>query len=116
MQCPMATLVYTQAMSSASLSSCLTPSFPYLLFLVHCLSMTCLVSYSPLILSSPLIPKSKWPTQYWGANYPRLLKIKEQYDPKHVFSNPQSVGSHLVSRKGVVSEVSSPVGQSSGTA
>jgi len=64
----------------------------------------------------PLIPKSKWPTQYWGANYPRLLKIKEQYDPKHVFSNPQSVGSHLVSRKGEVSEVSSPVGQSSGTA
>jgi len=64
----------------------------------------------------PLIPKSQWPTQYWGANYPRLLKIKEQYDPKHIFSNPQSVGRHLVSRKGVVSDVSSPVGLSSGTA
>jgi len=41
----------------------------------------------------PLIPKSRWPTQYWGENYPRLLEIKEKYDPKHVFSNPQSVGS-----------------------
>ncbi|KDQ51202.1 hypothetical protein JAAARDRAFT_163805 [Jaapia argillacea MUCL 33604] len=41
----------------------------------------------------PLIPKSKWPTQYWGSNYPRLLQIKNKYDPKHVFANPQSVGS-----------------------
>ncbi|KIJ25606.1 Glucooligosaccharide oxidase [Sphaerobolus stellatus SS14] len=40
----------------------------------------------------PLIPKAKWPTQYWGANYPRLLQIKKKYDPKNVFSNPQSVG------------------------
>jgi FAD/FMN-containing dehydrogenase len=41
----------------------------------------------------PLIPKTRWPTQYWGANYPRLLEIKKKYDPKQVFSNPQSVGS-----------------------
>jgi hypothetical protein len=59
---------------------------------------------------SPLIPKTKWPTQYWGTNYPRLLKIKEQYDPKQVFANPQSVGSNLISREGAESGVTfSPV-------
>ncbi|KIM73614.1 Glucooligosaccharide oxidase [Piloderma croceum F 1598] len=51
----------------------------------------------------PLIPKSEWPTRYWGANYPRLLKIKEKYDPNNVFANPQSVGNHLVSREGTMS-------------
>jgi len=64
----------------------------------------------------PLIPKSKWPTLYWGANYPRLLEVKEKYDRNHVFSNPQSVGGHLVSRKVAVSDVNSPVEPSSGTA
>jgi hypothetical protein len=59
-------------------------------------------SHVLLIFSSPLIPKSEWPTRYWGANYPRLLKIKEQYDPNNVFANPQSVGNHLVSREGAV--------------
>jgi hypothetical protein len=55
------------------------------------------------IFSSPLIPKSEWPTRYWGANYPKLLKIKEKYDPNNVFANPQSVGNHLVSREGAMS-------------
>jgi len=40
----------------------------------------------------PLLPSSLWPQQYWGANYPRLKQIKAAYDPKDVFSNPQSVG------------------------
>jgi len=53
----------------------------------------------------PLIPKSRWPTQYWGTNYPKLLKIKEQYDPDHVFANPQSVGNHLVTRDSAESGV-----------
>ena len=58
-----------------------------------------------LVFFSPLIPKSEWPTRYWGANYPRLLKTKEKYDPKNVFANPQSVGNHLISREGAASAV-----------
>ncbi|KAK5953105.1 hypothetical protein OHC33_005673 [Knufia fluminis] len=29
--------------------------------------------------------------QYWGTNYPRLQRIKRNYDPNDVFHNPQSV-------------------------
>jgi hypothetical protein len=82
---------------------------------VHHYTSAALTCYLLPSLSSPLIPKSKWPTQYWGKNYPRLLKIKEKYDPNNVFSNPQSVGSDLVSREGAESGVSlSPVGVTNG--
>jgi len=40
----------------------------------------------------PLLTNSEWPKQYWGDNYPRLKEIKAKYDPKNLFSNPQSVG------------------------
>ena len=35
----------------------------------------------------------KWQTSYWGANYPRLLAIKQKYDPSGLFFVRHGVGS-----------------------
>jgi FAD/FMN-containing dehydrogenase len=35
---------------------------------------------------------SSWKQAYFGANYPRLLKVKNRYDPNRVFRSPQTVG------------------------
>lgn len=35
---------------------------------------------------------STWKQAYFGANYPRLLKVKNRYDPDRVFRTPQTVG------------------------
>jgi FAD/FMN-containing dehydrogenase len=32
-----------------------------------------------------------WPTAYYGANLPRLLRIKARYDPTDFFHHPQSI-------------------------
>ncbi|MFF3727595.1 FAD-binding oxidoreductase [Streptomyces erythrochromogenes] len=34
-----------------------------------------------------------WATQYYGANYARLLKVKKAYDPNNFFRHPRSIGS-----------------------
>eukprot|EP00951_Prasinocladus_malaysianus_P044690 scaffold581393_cov38-Prasinocladus_malaysianus.AAC.1 len=33
-----------------------------------------------------------WGTELWGTNLPRLLRIKEQYDPDHRFNCWHCVG------------------------
>jgi len=33
-----------------------------------------------------------WQQRYYGANYDRLLAVKESVDPQHAFSFPQSIG------------------------
>lgn len=38
---------------------------------------------------------SGWQTELWGANYPRLLRLKQQVDPKGVFWCHHCVGSEL---------------------
>ncbi|MCO6005543.1 FAD-binding oxidoreductase [Actinoallomurus purpureus] len=35
---------------------------------------------------------SNWKQAYFGANYPKLLKVKNRYDPDRVFHSPQTVG------------------------
>lgn len=35
----------------------------------------------------------EWQQQFWGDNYPRLLKIKRKYDPENHFTCKQCVGS-----------------------
>jgi FAD/FMN-containing dehydrogenase len=34
-----------------------------------------------------------WPRSFWGDNYPRLLGIKQRYDPSNLFSAHHGVGS-----------------------
>lgn len=34
----------------------------------------------------------KWQTAYYGSNYHRLLEIRRQVDPHHVFNFPQAIG------------------------
>ena len=34
-----------------------------------------------------------WQTEFWGANYPRLLRIKKEYDPTNMFTVHKGVGS-----------------------
>ena len=34
-----------------------------------------------------------WQTEFWGSNYPRLLKIKKKYDPTNLFTVHKGVGS-----------------------
>ncbi len=41
------------------------------------------------LCSSPVAP---WTQLYYGANYDRLVSIKQQYDPHNVFMWPQAVG------------------------
>jgi ABC-type branched-subunit amino acid transport system ATPase component len=33
-----------------------------------------------------------WRTQFWGSNYPRLLRIKRRYDPSNLFRVHKGVG------------------------
>jgi hypothetical protein len=39
--------------------------------------------------------EKRWKEVYYGANYEKLLKIKDQWDPKGVFWNKNGVGSDL---------------------
>ncbi|KAH9816187.1 hypothetical protein DFH28DRAFT_891890 [Melampsora americana] len=39
----------------------------------------------------PRLPADKWKTFYYKTNYPKLAKIKKLYDPKNLFSNPQTI-------------------------
>lgn len=32
-----------------------------------------------------------YPAAYWGANYPRLQRVKSRYDPAELFTHPQAV-------------------------
>ena len=34
-----------------------------------------------------------WQNSFWGKNYPKLLKIKQKYDPDNLFRCHHSVGS-----------------------
>ena len=34
-----------------------------------------------------------WQSEFWGSNYPRLLRIKNKYDPQTVFWVHHGVGS-----------------------
>ena len=37
--------------------------------------------------------ESDWRRQFWGSNYPRLLKVKRRYDPTNLFRVHKGVGS-----------------------
>lgn len=39
-----------------------------------------------------------WHRSFWGANYPRLLEIKQAYDPAEVFGVHHGVGSETTGR------------------
>ncbi|GAA5930349.1 hypothetical protein JCM1841_005882 [Sporobolomyces salmonicolor] len=39
----------------------------------------------------PLLTPSEVRNLYWGAQYPRLQTVKEEYDPNQVLRNPQSI-------------------------
>jgi len=43
--------------------------------------------------NTPSCEKIDFGKRYWGSNYPRLLKIKQAWDPGNVFNHCQSVGS-----------------------
>jgi FAD/FMN-containing dehydrogenase len=37
--------------------------------------------------------ESDWRRQFWGSNYPRLLRVKRKYDPTNLFRVHKGVGS-----------------------
>ena len=41
-----------------------------------------------------------WQTSFWGPNYPRLLEIKQGYDPDGLFTCHHCVGSEFMSEDG----------------
>jgi FAD/FMN-containing dehydrogenase len=34
----------------------------------------------------------RWQTAYYGSNYPRLLRVRREFDPNHYFNFPQAIG------------------------
>jgi FAD/FMN-containing dehydrogenase len=44
--------------------------------------------------------QARWQEAYWGANYPKLLKIKQRYDPDGLFTVRHGVGSEAWSADG----------------
>ena len=44
--------------------------------------------------------ESQWQPAFWGANYPRLLTVKERYDPEGLFTVHHGVGSERWSADG----------------
>lgn len=44
--------------------------------------------------------QQRWQDTYWGANYPKLLKIKQRYDPDGLFTVRHGVGSEAWSADG----------------
>jgi FAD/FMN-containing dehydrogenase len=44
--------------------------------------------------------QQRWQDAYWGANYPKLLKIKQRYDPDGLFTVRHGVGSEAWSADG----------------
>ncbi|KAF8633808.1 hypothetical protein AX15_001249 [Amanita polypyramis BW_CC] len=41
----------------------------------------------------PDLNLTDWQHLYYGSNYPRLKSVKQKYDPHHVFTFPQTIGS-----------------------
>ena len=41
-----------------------------------------------------------WQQSFWGSNYPRLLAVKQKYDPKGLFFVHHGVGSEEWSSDG----------------
>jgi FAD/FMN-containing dehydrogenase len=46
--------------------------------------------------------QQRWQDVYWGANYSKLLKIKQRYDPDGLFTVRHGVGSEQWSADGFV--------------
>ena len=40
--------------------------------------------------------EENWQDAFWGINYPRLLEIKQKYDPENVFTCHHCVGSEMI--------------------
>ncbi|MEY9860428.1 FAD/FMN-containing dehydrogenase [Catenulispora sp. GAS73] len=51
------------------------------------------VSTGESYLNFPDMRLTDWQTSYYGGNYPRLLEIKNTYDPHNIFSFARSIGS-----------------------
>jgi hypothetical protein len=49
-----------------------------------------------------VIFQADWQRAYWGANYPRLLAVKQRYDPDGLFFIRHGVGSEEWSEDGFV--------------
>lgn len=46
-------------------------------------------------LAQPDLLVPDWQAANWGSNYPRLLRLKQRYDPQNLFIVKQGVGSEF---------------------
>ncbi|KAG8862467.1 hypothetical protein FRB96_001538 [Tulasnella sp. 330] len=80
---------YGSSGNNAFPSSGTTDGITFMNAMVSNLQKTVVHAYPNYI--DPTLTQTQWESQYFGANMPQLMAVKEKWDPANVFRFPQSI-------------------------